>query len=94
FDPVRSVGLPVAFNGHEVGRDGGGVRVARPRDTARTMVGGIDSDRLYPLARQAEIADAVPGAGDVRVVTSPYGHDAFLIEVDQIAKLLTELLTP
>ncbi|MDQ2587009.1 homoserine O-acetyltransferase MetX [Saccharothrix yanglingensis] len=94
FDPESYVVLTEAMNGHDVGRDRGGVREALSRVTARTIVAGIDSDRLYPLARQAEIADAVPGAGDVRVVTSPYGHDAFLIEVDQIAKLLTELLTP
>jgi homoserine O-acetyltransferase/O-succinyltransferase len=26
------------------------------------------------------------------VVTSPYGHDAFLIEVDQVSKMVAELL--
>ncbi|MFE2750782.1 homoserine O-acetyltransferase [Actinosynnema sp. NPDC059335] len=92
FDPASYVTLTRAMNSHDVGRDRGGVRAALSRVTARTVVAGIDSDRLYPLAQQAEIADAVPGAGDLRVVTSPYGHDAFLIEVDQVSKLVSELL--
>lgn len=92
FDPASYVTLTRAMNSHDVGRDRGGVRAALSRVTARTVVAGIDSDRLYPPAQQAEIADAVPGAGDLRVVTSPYGHDAFLIEVDQVSKLVSELL--
>ncbi|PSL58586.1 homoserine O-acetyltransferase [Saccharothrix carnea] len=92
FDPASYVTLTEAMNGHDVGRGRGGVRAALRRVTARTVVAGIDTDRMYPLRQQAEIADAVPGAGDLRVVTSPYGHDAFLIEVDQVSKLVTELL--
>ncbi|MFC6090244.1 homoserine O-acetyltransferase MetX [Saccharothrix lopnurensis] len=92
FDPESYAVLTEAMNGHDVGRDRGGVRAALGRVTARTIVAGIDSDRLYPPHLQAEIAEAVPGAGALRVVTSPYGHDAFLIEVDQVAKLVDELL--
>ena len=92
FDPASYVTLTEAMNSHDVGRGRGGVRAALRRVTARTLVAGIDSDRMYPLRQQAEIADAVPGAGDLRVVTSPYGHDGFLIEVDQVSKLVSELL--
>ncbi|MEV8440990.1 homoserine O-acetyltransferase [Actinosynnema sp. NPDC051121] len=92
FDPASYVTLSEAMNSHDVGRGRGGVRAALRRVTARTIVAGIDSDRLYPLRQQAEVADAVPGAGDLRVVTSPYGHDAFLIEVDQVSKMVSELL--
>ncbi|MFI9010034.1 homoserine O-acetyltransferase [Actinosynnema sp. NPDC053489] len=92
FDPASYATLTEAMNSHDVGRGRGGVRAALRRVTARTLVAGIDSDRLYPLRQQAEVADALPGAGDLRVVTSPYGHDAFLIEVDQVSKLVAELL--
>ncbi|QFZ23112.1 homoserine O-acetyltransferase MetX [Saccharothrix syringae] len=93
FDPESYVVLTRAMNGHDVGRDRGGVRAALGRITARTIVAGIDSDRLYPLRAQAEVAAAVPGADDLRVIHSPHGHDGFLIEVDQVAKLVEELLT-
>ncbi|MCC8250556.1 homoserine O-acetyltransferase MetX [Saccharothrix luteola] len=92
FDPASYVTLTEAMNSHDVGRGRGGVRAALRRVTARAVVIGIDSDRLYPLRQQAEVADGLPGAGELRVVTSPHGHDAFLIEVDQVSKLVSELL--
>ncbi|MEV4316036.1 homoserine O-acetyltransferase [Actinocrispum sp. NPDC049592] len=92
FDANSYLVLTEAMNGHDVGRGRGGVRQALSQVRARTIVAGIDSDRLYPLYQQAELAEHIPGAGDLRVVTSPYGHDAFLIETEQIAPLIKELL--
>ncbi|WP_433265102.1 homoserine O-acetyltransferase MetX [Actinosynnema sp. CS-041913] len=90
FDPESYVVLTEAMNGHDVGAGRGGVRAALSRVTARTVVAGIDSDRLYPLGQQAEIADGI--GVDLRVVESAYGHDGFLIEVEQVGALVTELL--
>jgi homoserine O-acetyltransferase/O-succinyltransferase len=59
---------------------------------ARTLVTGISSDRLYPPELQAELAAGIPGAGALRMVDSPYGHDGFLIEVPAVGALLGELL--
>lgn len=54
---------------------------------------GIDSDRLYPLHLQEEIAAGVPHAvGGLRVVRSDYGHDGFLLERDQVFALVRETL--
>jgi homoserine O-acetyltransferase len=92
FDAGSYVTLVRAMNSHDVGRDRGGVSAALRRVTARTVVAGVDSDRLYPLYQQAEIAHGIPGGEQLRVISSPHGHDAFLIEADQIAKLLGELL--
>jgi homoserine O-acetyltransferase len=92
FDPNSYVVLTESMNGHDVGRDRGGVRAALGRITARTIVAGVDTDRLYPLAQQAELAVGISTADDLRVVTSNYGHDAFLIESDQVGALVRELL--
>lgn len=92
FDAGSYVTLVRAMNSHDVGRGRGGVAAALSRVTARTVVAGVDSDRLYPLYQQAEIASHIVEAGPMRVISSPFGHDAFLIEVDQISKLVTELL--
>jgi homoserine O-acetyltransferase len=92
FDAGSYVVLTEAMNSHDVGRGRGGVTAALRRVTARTVVAGVDTDRLYPLAQQAELAAGVPGADDLRVVKSPYGHDAFLIESDQVGTLVRELL--
>ena len=56
------------------------------------LVGGIDSDRLYPLRTQQELADLLPGCKNLEVVHSRDGHDGFLTEVESIGKLLTETL--
>jgi len=93
FDAGSYVVLAEAMNSHDVGRGRGGVRAALRRVTARTVVGGVTTDRLYPLAQQREIADGITTADDLRVIDSPYGHDAFLIETEQIAGLVKELFT-
>ncbi|MCX4766642.1 homoserine O-acetyltransferase [Streptomyces sp. NBC_01275] len=92
FDAGSYVVLSEAMNAHDVGRGRGGVRAALGRVTARTLVAGVDSDRLYPLAQQAELAALIPSADRLRVVESPYGHDGFLIETEQVAALVRELL--
>ncbi|MFF4715911.1 homoserine O-acetyltransferase [Streptomyces eurythermus] len=92
FDAASYVVLAEAMNAHDVGRGRGGVRAALRRVTAPTLVAGVDSDRLYPPAQQAELAALIPGADRLRVVESPYGHDGFLIETGQVAALVRELL--
>ncbi|MES9525831.1 homoserine O-acetyltransferase MetX [Streptomyces capoamus] len=92
FDAGSYVTLTEAMNSHDIGRGRGGTRAALSRVTARTLVAGVDSDRLYPPAQQAELAAAIPTADHVRVVESPYGHDGFLLEVEQVAALVRELV--
>ncbi|MEU2437306.1 homoserine O-acetyltransferase [Streptomyces rubradiris] len=92
FDAASYVVLAEAMNAHDVGRGRGGVRAALRRVTAPTLVAGVDSDRLYPPAQQAELAALIPGADRLRVVESPYGHDGFLIETGQVAALVRESL--
>lgn len=92
FDAASYVTLTEAMNSHDVGRGRGGIREALRRVTARTLVAGVDSDRLYPLVQQQELAAGIPGADDLRVITSPYGHDAFLIESEQVRALVSELV--
>jgi homoserine O-acetyltransferase len=68
------------------------VRAALNRVTARTLVAGVDSDRLYPPFQQAELAAGISTADDLRLIESSHGHDGFLIEVDQVAALVDELV--
>jgi len=92
FDAGSYVALTEAMNSHDVGRGRGGTVAALRRVTARAAVVAIDSDRLYPVELGREIADAVPGAAPLTVVSSPYGHDAFLIETAEVALVLADLL--
>lgn len=92
FDAGSYVRLTEMMNAHDVGRGRGGVEAALRRVTARTLVAGVSSDRLYPVQEQHRLAEAIPGSGPVRIVDSPYGHDGFLIEADAVGSLLAELL--
>lgn len=92
FDAASYVRLTEMMNGHDVGRGRGGVAAALARIRARTLVVGVSSDRLYPVEEQAELAAGIPGASELRVIESPYGHDSFLIEFDAVSALLAELL--
>ncbi|HEY1588438.1 MAG TPA: alpha/beta hydrolase, partial [Rhodanobacter sp.] len=59
--------------------------------TPATLI-GFPSDRLVPLADLCELQRRLHGPATLEVVESPYGHDAFLKEPEQIASLLREAL--
>lgn len=80
FDANTYLVLTAAMDHHDVGHGRGGVARALGAVTADVTVVGISSDRLYPLAQQAEIAQALPGSPPLRVVDSVVGHDGFLVE--------------
>lgn len=92
FDAGAYVTLTEAMNSHDVGRDRGGTVTALARIRAATVVAGVDSDRLYPLAQQERLAACIPTAAELRVIVSPHGHDAFLIESAQVGACVDELL--
>jgi homoserine O-acetyltransferase len=90
FDAGSYVVLSEAMNSWDVGRGRGGVEAALGRVTARAVVAGVDTDRLYPPALQQRVAD---GLGvPLRMITSPYGHDGFLLETEAVGGLVRELL--
>lgn len=93
FDPNSYLVLSQAMNSHDVGRGRGGVPAALARVRAVVRVAGIDSDRLYPLALQRELAGLLPGGRTCAVIGSPFGHDGFLLEVDQVGAVLAAALS-
>lgn len=93
FDPGTYVLLTEAMNRHDVGRGRGGIAAALSRITAPVIVAGVDSDRLYPLRLQEELAELIPTSGPLRVLESRDGHDGFLTEADAMAQLLSETMT-
>jgi homoserine O-acetyltransferase len=76
----------------DVGRNRGGVASALSRITAPVVVAGIDSDRLYPIRQQADLVSALDQDTKLDVISSPFGHDGFLIEIDQVAPIVKKAL--
>lgn len=92
FSAASYIVLNDAMNSHDVGRGRGGVEAALGRITATTCVAAIDSDRLYYPHEQQLLADLIPGCAGLDVISSPYGHDGFLIEFDQVSALARRLM--
>ncbi|GAB3286370.1 homoserine O-acetyltransferase [Kineosporia babensis] len=92
FDANSYLVLSQTMNAHDVGRGRGGVAAALGRVTARTAIAAISSDRLYTPEQSAEIAAGIPDCAPLRVIDSPYGHDGFLVEIERVGEILTELL--
>ncbi len=92
FDAGTYVALTDALSSHDVGRGRGGVAAALAGCPVPTVVGGITSDRLYPLRLQQELADLLPGCDGLDVVESEFGHDGFLVETDAVGVLIRRTL--
>jgi homoserine O-acetyltransferase len=92
FDPGTYVALSDALSSHDVGRGRGGVHAALAACEVPVVVGGITTDRLYPIRLQRELADLLPGCVELNVVESEFGHDGFLVETEQVGKLIRRTL--
>lgn len=78
-----------AFDTHDVGRGRGGVDAALRRICCPTMVVGLTTDIIFTPAEQREIARRIPGAV-YREISSPLGHDGFLVEHGQLNAILND----
>lgn len=92
FDAGTYVALTETLSNHDVGRNRGGVSVALGSCPVPVVVGGITTDRLYPLRLQQELADLLPGCTGLNVVESVYGHDGFLVETEKVGELIRQTL--
>lgn len=91
FHPSSYWVLSKAMDAHNVGRGRGGVTTALSSITAPTLVIGIDSDLLFPVAEQSDLARHIPKAR-FEVINSDYGHDGFLTETKTISLLLQDFM--
>jgi len=65
------------------------------RVKANTLVLGISSDILYPTYQQKQIRDILVAQGtqaEYVEIDSPHGHDAFLINLDQVGPPIKKFL--
>ena len=94
FDANTYIVLTEAMNSHDVGRGRGGVAAALAGIKVPVSVVSIDTDRLFPPRLQEEIVELTPTARPLEVISSPFGHDGFLIEVETMGELLRKALEP
>jgi homoserine O-acetyltransferase len=95
FDANSYITLLEAMNSHDIGRGRKSAKVALNKIRAKTLVIGIDSDRLFPIENQRFIAENISSelvGGKLQTIKSEYGHDGFLIEHKTVGPLLAKLL--
>jgi len=95
FDTNSYLSISKAMDLHDVARGRGNLARAMSRVTAPTLAVGIWSDMLYPDYQQQQIHEMVAANGvpsEYLEIDSPHGHDAFLINGDQLAGPLERFL--
>ena len=98
FDADTYRTLVWAMDSHDIGRDRGGPVAALLRLAAygtRLTGVGIGGDILYGTNQVQDLVEAARTAGmdaAYREINSTKGHDAFLVEWDQLSTLLAEAL--
>ncbi|MGZ6266598.1 MAG: homoserine O-acetyltransferase MetX, partial [Candidatus Limnocylindrales bacterium] len=98
FDPDTYRALVRAMDSHDIGRDRGGEVAALRRLAAygtRLTGVGIEGDILYGTNQVQAMVETAKQAGMdavYREILSTKGHDAFLVEWDQLTTILAEAL--
>jgi homoserine O-acetyltransferase len=93
FDPYTYILFSRAMDLHDVGERRGGFVTALDRVRCPVVVVGISSDELYPSSEVrlgADILDRLGRPVSYAEIRSPHGHDAFVLETDQMAAILAE----
>lgn len=90
FDANCYIAITRKLDTHDVSRNRTTtVKEALEQIEQPALVLGIESDGLFTFAEQQEIADGIPNA-TLRKIDSPEGHDAFLLQFEQVNKYLLE----
>jgi homoserine O-acetyltransferase len=95
FDANSYLVIGKAMDLHDVGRGRAGLAAAMARIRVPTLTIGIWSDMLYPSYQQRQIRDLLVEGGtrcEYVEVDSPHGHDAFLINLDQVGEPIERFL--
>jgi homoserine O-acetyltransferase len=92
FDANTYIALTEAMISHDIGRGRGGVAAALESISVPVVAVSIDTDRLFPVRLQAEIADFAPHAAPLVTISSPFGHDGFLVEVESVGNVIRTAL--
>jgi|GEM_PF-16543 len=94
FDPYTYILFTRAMDLFDVSVNRGSVVNALERVRCRTLVIGISSDQLYPAADVylgANILNHLGKPVEYAELRSPHGHDAFLLETEQISAILRDV---
>lgn len=91
FNAYSYYSITKSFDTHNVGRDRGGIEKALSSIKAKSLLIAISSDILFFPDEIQEIQKHIPNSKFIEI-DSLYGHDGFLIETEQLTKIINEFL--
>lgn len=92
FDSNCYIAITRKLDTHDVSRDRAAtIAEALAMIEQPTLVLGIESDGLFTFAEQQELAEHIKNAR-LGKIDSPEGHDAFLLQFEQVNKYILEFL--
>lgn len=91
YNAYSYVAILDAFDTHDIGRRRGGVDKVLGAIPCPTVVVGISTDIIFTPAEMRDLASKIPGA-EYKEITSPFGHDGFLVEHGQLNQILTPFI--
>ncbi len=91
FDANSYLYITKALDDHDISLNRGDVKDVLNNIKAKALSIGIDSDILYPVDEQKFISEYIPKSRYAEI-KSKHGHDAFLIEFEQLRKIFNQFL--
>lgn len=90
FDSNCYIAITRKLDTHDLSRDRTPtVQEALGQIEQPALILGIESDGLFTFAEQQELADGIPDSR-LKKIDSPEGHDAFLLQFEQVNRYLLE----
>ena len=83
--------LSKAMDSHNMARSRSSLMEVLESITTRTHLVGIQSDYLFPVEEQKFLHANIPNSKLI-VIDSDFGHDGFLIEYEQMQKIIADIL--
>ncbi len=96
FDANSYLYLTRAMDYFDLAESTGGLVAAFQNTSARFLLTSYNTDWLFPTAQAREVVSALIKAGrhvTFTELTSPYGHDAFLIDMEPLREMIDPFLT-
>lgn len=92
FDANSYIAITRKLDTHDVSRGrGDNIEEALAQIKQPALIIGISSDGLFTFSEQEKLAESIPNAV-LKEITSPEGHDAFLLEFEEINTLIVDFL--
>ena len=92
FNALSYYSITKTFDSHNVGRNRGSIENALSQVKAKTLLISISSDILFFTSEMKEMQKHIPNSTLIEI-DSLYGHDGFLIETEQLTKIINEFIS-